>query len=174
MLLSMSWKSIRISLSGRMQVSITRRASTLSVAWIEPRRSVIEAHHVADVVAGADDRGADDRLLDVVDVGGIRHAARGCPPRRRAVVERHAVDDRGVGVDDVEVELAAQALLDDVHVEQAEEAAAEAEAEGHGALGVEGEGRIVEVQLLQSLAHLLEVLSADRIDAAEDHRPHSL
>jgi hypothetical protein len=39
------------------------------------------------------------------------------------------VDDRGGGRDQVEVELAAEALLDDLQVQQAEEAAAEAEAQ---------------------------------------------
>ncbi len=37
--------------------------------------------------------------------------------------------DAGRGGDEVEVELALQALLDDLHVQQAEEAAAEAEAQ---------------------------------------------
>ena len=41
----------------------------------------------------------------------------------------HLVNDGRVGGDDVHVVLAAEPLLDDLHVQQAEEAAAEAEAE---------------------------------------------
>ena len=41
----------------------------------------------------------------------------------------HLVDDARIGGDDVHVVLAPQPLLDDLHVQQAEEAAAETEAE---------------------------------------------
>ena len=47
------------------------------------------------------------------------------------------VDDARRGRDEVEVVLALEALLDDLHVEQAEEAAAEAEAERLGRVGLE-------------------------------------
>jgi len=50
----------------------------------------------------------------------------------------------GGGGDEFEAELAFEALLDNFHVQQAEEAAAEAEAEGDGTFGLEEEGRIVE------------------------------
>ena len=46
-----------------------------------------------------------------------------------AVGERDLVDDRGRGGDEIEVELAGQPLLDDLEVQEPEEAAAEAEAE---------------------------------------------
>ena len=45
----------------------------------------------------------------------------------RAVAHQHLVDDRGRRGDQVHVVLAFQALLHDVHVQQAEEAAAKAE-----------------------------------------------
>ena len=48
---------------------------------------------------------------------------------RFAVGQRDLVDHRGGGGDEVEIELAAEALLDDFEMQQAEEAAAEAEAE---------------------------------------------
>ena len=54
-----------------------------------------------------------------------------------AAVDQHdLVLDRRRRGDELEVELALQALLDDLHVEQAEEAAAEAEAQGDRALGL--------------------------------------
>ncbi len=61
-----------------------------------------------------------------------------------AVGEVDFVADAGRGGDEVEVELALEALLNDLHVQQAEEAAAEAEAEGDGAFRLEEEGRVVE------------------------------
>ena len=70
-------------------------------------------------------------------------------------------------VEMMSVELAAQALLHDLHVEKAEESASEAEAEGDGRLVVERERRVVQVQLLKPLAHLLELVGGHRVDAAE-------
>ena len=46
-----------------------------------------------------------------------------------AVAQLHLVDDRRRGRDQVEIELALQPLLDDLQMQQPEEAAAEAEAE---------------------------------------------
>ena len=76
--------------------------------------------------------------------------------------------DRRRRRDEVEVELALEALLDDLHVEQAEEAAAEPEAERDRALRLVGEARVVEVELLERLAEERVVLAADRVDAGED------
>ena len=78
-----------------------------------------------------------------------------------------AVLDRRRGRDEVEVELALEALLDDLHVEQAEEAAAEPEAQRDRALGLVGEARVVEVELLERVAQQRVVLAAERVDAGE-------
>ena len=87
-------------------------------------------------------------------------AWRGCRPRpRRAVEQADVVLHRRRGGDEVEVELALEPLLDDLHVEQAQEAAAEAEAEGDRALGLVGDGRVVEVELLERVAQQRVVLA---------------
>ena len=80
------------------------------------------------------------------------------------------VDDRGRGGDEVEVELALQPLLDDLEVQQAEEAAAEAEAERGRGLHLEGEAGVVEAQLAHGGAQVLEIGGVDREEAAEHHR----
>ena len=49
--------------------------------------------------------------------------------QHRAVVLVDAVDHRGGGDDEVEVELALEPLLDDLEMQQAQEAAAEAQAQ---------------------------------------------
>ena len=53
-----------------------------------------------------------------------------------ARLREDAVGDGGRGDEQVEVELALEALADDLHVEEAEEAAAEAEAERLRGLGL--------------------------------------
>ena len=59
-------------------------------------------------------------------------------------------------------------------MEQAEEAAAEAEAEGSGRFGLEGEGCVVEFQLLQRGAQFLVLVGLCGVDAREEHRFHLL
>ena len=87
-----------------------------------------------------------------------------------AVARARPGSDRGRGGDEVEVVLALEALLDDLHVEQAEEAAAEAEAERLRGLGLVGERRVVELQLLERVAQLLVVVGVGREEAGEHHR----
>ena len=85
-----------------------------------------------------------------------------------AVGQLDVVFDRRRRGDEVEVELALEALLDDLHVEQAEEAAAEPEPERDRALRRVGEAGVVEVELLERVAQQRVVLAADRIDPGED------
>ena len=129
-----------------------------------------ERHDGAYVVGGGDDGGADVGLLDMVDERGVGHAAGIVHLGHRALLVVDVVGDVGDGGDDAHVELAVEAFLDDLHVEQAEEAAAEAEAEGERRLGEEREGGIVELELLERGAQVLIVLGLDGIDAGEHHR----
>src|SRR5262249_14693262 len=99
-----------------------------------------------------DDRREDVRLahlvdeLDVRELDGVRDLE--LLPARGPDLVGHGRRRR----DEREVELALEALLDDLHVEEAEVSAAEAEAERRRRLGLEREGRIVEAQLLHRVA----------------------
>ena len=126
-------------------------------------------HHVADRLVGRDDAGLEDRLRDRLERGGVRHLERVVEVALLAALHLELVDDARRGGDDVEAELAPQALLHDLHVEEAEEPAPEAEAEGDGALVVERERAVVEVELLEALLHLRKLVRGHRVDAAE-HR----
>src|SRR6476620_6490406 len=55
-------------------------------------------------------------------------------------------------------------------MEKSQESAAEAEAERGAGLHLEREGGVVEAQLVERIAELLEVVGVDREQAAEDHR----
>ena len=97
-----------------------------------------ELHQRADVLARRDDRRADPRLLDRLDLDRPGAAGPGC--RLTIASPVGVVDlvlDRRRGGDEVEVELALEALLDDLHVEEAEEPAAEPETERDRALGLD-------------------------------------
>src|SRR5260221_9728893 len=69
----------------------------------------------------------------------------------------------------VEIRFPFEPLLNDLHVEQSEEAAAEAEAQGVARLRLEFETWIVDVKLRERVAQLLEVLPIRRIETAINH-----
>ena len=81
-----------------------------------------------------------------------------------------AVLDRWGRGDQVEVELALEALADDLHVQQPEEPAAEPEPERARGLGLVGERAVVEAQLLEGVAQVVELVAVDRVEPAEHHR----
>ena len=70
----------------------------------------------------------------------------------------------------VEVELALEPLAHDVHVQQPEEAAAEAEAERLARLGLVHQRGVVEAQLLERVAQVLVAVGVGREEAGEHHR----
>ena len=122
-----------------------------------------------DELARRDHRALDHRLEDPAQlplgpVRGIGDDVFG------AVLHLHAIDHVGCGGDQVQVELALQALAGDLHVQQAQEAAAEAEAQRHRGLGGAGERGVVELQLVQGVAQVRIVRAIDRIQARVDHR----
>ena len=103
--------------------------------------------------------------------------SRGIGPARRVIDLDHRpirevnfVADAGRRGDEVEVELALQPLLDDLHVQQAEKAAPESEAERDRAFRLEEEGGVVELEFFQSIAQQGVLVRIDGIDAGEDHR----
>ncbi len=87
-----------------------------------------------------------------------------------AVAQQELVDDGRRRRDQVHVVLALEPLLHDVHVQQAEEAAAEAEAQRLRDLGLEVQRRVVELQLVQRVAQRLVLVRLDRVEAGEHLR----
>ena len=123
---------------------------------------------------GHEDAGRDVGLLHVVDEGHVRHLGGVADHGHLAVGEIRVVLDVGHGGDELEAVLALEALAHDVHVQEAEEAAAEAEAERDRALGLVGERRVVQLELLERVAELLELVALGREQAGEHHRLHDL
>ena len=121
----------------------------------------------------------DDLRQDVglLDPGDLRHLgqSRGVVHLQHLVLRGgDAVRNVRHGRDDVHVELTVEALLDDLHVQQAEETAAEAESERQRALGLESQRGVVEPQLFERRAQVLVLVGLHRVDAREDHRLHVL
>jgi len=87
-----------------------------------------------------------------------------------AVAQPDAIFDGGCRAEQREVELALEALLNDLHVEQPEEATAEAKAERGRRLRLIDQRGIVELEFLQRLLELLILLGIGREEAGEHHR----
>ena len=129
-----------------------------------------DLHHRADELGGNDDVDVRDRLEVLGDHGSVGQFARRADFLLLAVRHLDAVAHRRRRLHEVDVLFAFEALLDDFHVQQAEEATAEAEAERVARLGLERERAVVEPQLLQRLAQVLELARNRGIEAAEHHR----
>ncbi len=74
------------------------------------------------------------------------------------------------GGQQVEAVLTLEPFAHDLHVEQAEEAAAEAESESVRGLGAPGQGGVVEAHLVERVAQVAVAVGLDREQATEDHR----
>ncbi len=88
----------------------------------------------------------------------------------RAVGLADLIDNAWQRGDKVEVELAFEPLLNDLHVQHTKEAAAEAEAECDRALRLERQRRVVELQLLQRIAQIGILRAILGVNTAEYHR----
>ncbi|MBG9887033.1 hypothetical protein ABE10_10920, partial [Bacillus toyonensis] len=134
-----------------------------------PAARLAELHHRSHVILREEDRCLDHRLGDGADTA-VRVLARVRDRDGLAGVGReHLVDHARRRRDEVEAELPRQALGDDLQVQKAEEAAAEAEPEGDRGLRLVLQGRVRELELVERLAKLRVVAAVDRIDAGEDH-----
>ena len=122
------------------------------LVYVDAAPLLAELDQVADVVGRRDDVGLHVRLVDRLDVAimgiSLRLSTFTITVSPSSVTSRPVVDVGHRG-DDVEVELAVEALLDDLHVQQAEEADAEAEAQGRGGLRLVRQGGVVELELIE-------------------------
>src|SRR5262245_8715133 len=123
-------------------------------------------HQIADVFARQQETDADDRLAELLDLSSFRHFLRTVDGEDLAFAGEDFVGHIWGGLHQLQLTGALKPLLDDLAVEEAEEAAAEAEAEPLAVFRLVGEAGIVEPQLAKRLAERLEVLVVDRVEAA--------
>ena len=129
-----------------------------------------QRHDVADKLLRRDDRHVHERLLRQLDGGGVRVFVRIVDHDDGAVRLRDAVDDGGQGGDEVEIKLALQPLLDDLHMQHTQKTASEAKTQRNRRLRLERQRRVVELQLFQRVAQVGVLRAVLSVDAAVDHR----
>ena len=120
------------------------------------------------------DRGAHHGLPDLLNDAKVRKLGRALNPRDAAVGLQYLEDDVGGRLDDVHPALALQALLDHLHVEQAQKATAKAKAKGSARFGHVSEGGVVEAELVERLPQPLKIGVVGRIKPTKDHRQRLL
>ena len=133
-----------------------------------------KSHDRADIIGSRNDRGTDVRFLDVVYQRNVGHTAGVVYLHDMSLLVIYIIGNVGHGGDDVHIELAVQTLLHNLHVEQAEEAATEAEAQGQRRFGLESQRSVVQLKLLQRRTQVFEVFRLDGIDTGKHHRLHFL
>ncbi|CRM83609.1 hypothetical protein [Pseudomonas sp. 22 E 5] len=129
-----------------------------------------QGNNVAQVLLRNQDIGPHDRLAHVFDGGQIRKLGRVVDVNRFTGFQRQLKNNRWRRGDQVQVVFALKALLDDLHVQHAQEPATEAEAQGVGAFRGVLQRRVVEGELLQRFAEIFEVVGADREQAGVNLR----
>ena len=113
-----------------------------------------EGHDVANIVVRGNNRNLNIWFIGLCDHGRIRIVMGVIHHDGCAVGFFDTVDDRGQSRDQLEVELALEPLLNDLHMEHAQKAAAKTKAQRHGALGLVGEGSIVQLELFQGVPEI--------------------
>ena len=126
-------------------------------------------HDRARELRRADDLRLEVGFLDVINAGDVREVLGAADAHHLAVSLVHVIVDRGARRDEVEVELSLETLLDDLHMEETEEANAEAKAKGHRGLGRPDERWIVDVELLEGVAKVLVLFVVHREESGVDH-----
>ena len=144
------------------------------LAFINPAPAVAQLHDVADAAGGRDDLRGHDGLADALDLAHVRQLGGvGDLDDLALAALADAVDlvgHRGRGLHDADPAFAFEPLLDDVHVQHAQEAAAEAAAQGLGVGGLVVVAGVVDVQTRDGVAQLVELRVAAGVEVAVDHR----
>src|SRR5699024_2767276 len=129
-----------------------------------------QVHQAAHIVVGGVEVDVHKGLFLFGDLGGVGVFGGVGDGLDLPVGEGDPVLDAGGGGDKVEVELPLQPRGDDLHVQKAEKAAPEAEAQGRAVFGLVGQGGVVQLQLFQGVLQVGIALAVGGVDAAEHHR----
>src|SRR5262249_9582813 len=128
-----------------------------------------QLENAADILFVGENRGDDHRLFHLGNLTLRGPAGRIVHVHDFAIGLGHVIANARRGGDEVEPELALQTLLNDLHVQEAEKAAAKAKAQRGRALRFEEERRIVEPQLFQGFAQRRVLVRVHGVEAGEDH-----
>ena len=154
----------------KLPVELDARRIEILHAAIHAAPLLSQVHNAADVLGRHEDPGLDVRLFDPIDFGAVRQQARILDQLHAAIGLVDVVLDIRNRADKIEIELTLQSLAHDFHVQEAEEAAPEAEAQCHRGLRLVMQRGIVQLQFGEGVPELLILLGVGRIESRKDHR----
>ena len=131
-----------------------------------------QRHHIADVFVRTNHERFDHWLLDFLNVIRFRQVGGIVDFLQRLVRQSNAIDDAGIGRNDVHAVFATQPFLHDLQMQQTQEPTAKTEAQRDRTLRLVNKRRVVELQFREIGLQMRVVGRVDRINAAEDHRVH--
>src|SRR5688572_31202620 len=143
-------------------------------AALRPAPLLTQLKNGSHVALRRDDRRQNERFFKSLDAAGRRQLRRIVYFQDLSLGGRHTVYDGGSRRDQGQAILPLEPFLDDFHVEETEETAAEPEAEGQRGLRLVDERRIVEPQLDERVSQVLIFGRVGGIQAAEDQWLHFL
>jgi hypothetical protein len=94
-----------------------RAVAHISELLLRAAAVLAELQHAAEIFVGGEDRGLDPGLLDLGDLDHVGHVDRVVDLDHLSVGQMHLVDHRRRGRDQIEIEFAAQPLLDDFQMQ---------------------------------------------------------
>ena len=128
-----------------------------------------QLHDRAYIILGHNDGSVHIWLLHVVNHSGVREEGGVIHHFHIAIGADYFVNNVGRSGNQRQIIFALQALLDNVHVQQSQKAAAEAKAQGSGGFRLEHQGSIVQLQLFQRVAQIVVIAVLYGIQAAINH-----
>ena len=123
----------------------------------------------ADVLFAGNHGGVNYGFFDLLDGSGMGKTGRVIDFQNLTVGGGDLVPHAGRGGDQIDVEFAFEAFLNDFEVEQTKEAAAEAEAEGDGAFRVIGQRTVIELEFFESVAEETVFVRFHGVQPGEHH-----
>ena len=118
--------------------------------------------------------GFDIGLFDAVYLGWVWEFRRVGHFQHVSISGVDMVDYRRRGHNQVNVKLPLQTLLDDIHVKQAQESAAETKAQGLGGFRFKLETGIIELQFFQGFTEVIVLVGFNGIETGKNHGIHLL
>ena len=133
-----------------------------------------ECHDRADIGSVRDHGSTDKRLVDMINQSRVRQASRIMYLDLLPFLCMHDIRNVRYSSYHIHIELTIQTLLNNLHMQQAQETATEPKTQRGGTLRLESQGSVVQLQFLQWRTKVLEILAINWIDTGEDHRLHLL
>ena len=105
----------------------------------------------------------------MVNHRGVREHGRVVHHFHITIGANHLINNVGRSSNQRQIIFALQTLLDNIHMQQSQKAAAEAKAQGRGCFRLEHQGSIVQLQLFQSITQIIVIVIFHRIQTAVHH-----